>query len=181
MKTNIQSTKDKGLTEKITVKSLLRVYIPWLILSLLIVIFDQLTKNIVLHGLSYAQRIQIFDFFDITLLFNTGAAFSFLADYGGFQRWLFTIIAILAVVLILYWLYKYQRQTLFCTALSLILAGAIGNLYDRLALGHVVDFLLFYWRDWYFPAFNIADISITCGAILLLLDEILRSRKSRAS
>lgn len=181
MKITAQSEKEQDLTEKMTVKSCLRLYAPWLFISLIIIVLDQISKTIVLNSLNYGQRIRVFDFFDITLLFNTGAAFSFLADHGGFQRWLFTAIAIFAVILILYWFYRYHKQTLFCLALSLILAGAIGNLYDRIVFGYVVDFILFYWRDWYFPAFNIADISITCGAVLLIIDEIIRSRKIRKS
>lgn len=181
MKITTQSKNKQDLTEKITVKSCLRLYAPWLLISLIIFALDQVSKTIALNSLNYGQRIRVFDFFDITLLFNTGAAFSFLADYGGSQRWLFTAIAIFAVILILYWLYKYHKQPLFCLALSLILAGALGNLYDRMVHGYVVDFILFYWRDWYFPAFNMADISITCGAGLLILDEIIRSRKTRKS
>lgn len=142
-------------------------------------VLDQITKNQVLTNLNYGQRINIAPFFDLTLLFNTGAAFSFLANSGGFQRWIFTAIALFAIVLIVYWLNKYKDNKLFCLAITLILAGAIGNVYDRIILGHVIDFLLFYWNDWYFPAFNIADISISCGAFLLIIDELIRIKSNR--
>ncbi len=153
----------------------------WLLWAALLVLLDQLTKAWVGHVLSPAERIQVLPVFDITLLFNTGAAFSFLADGGGAQRWLFTGIAALAAILILRWLYTHAGQHLLCAALASILGGALGNALDRLQHGHVVDFLLFYWRDWYFPAFNVADIAITCGAGLLILDEILRARRARPS
>lgn len=127
----------------------------------------------------YAQRIAVLPFFDFTLLYNPGAAFSFLAAEQGWQRWLFTIIAFAAIGLILHLLRRHPRQTLFCVSLSCILGGAVGNLIDRVQHGHVVDFLLFYWQDWYFPAFNVADIAISCGAGVLILDEILRIRRDR--
>jgi signal peptidase II len=121
----------------------------------------------------------VLPFFDFTLLYNPGAAFSFLADGHGLQRWLFSAIALIAVVLILHLLWRNPRQPLFCTAIAAILGGAVGNLIDRIQHGHVVDFLLFYWRQWYFPAFNVADVAITCGAALLILDEVLRWRRAR--
>lgn len=160
-------------------KSCLASYWPWLIISLIIFIVDQLSKTLVSQNLVYGQRLNVLPIFDITLLFNTGAAFSFLADFGVASRWIFTAIALLAIVLILYWLNKYKTNRLFCLALSLILAGALGNVYDRIMLGHVVDFLLFYWHEWYYPAFNVADIAISCGAILLIVDELVRIKKTR--
>lgn len=160
-------------------KSCLVNYLPWLIIVLVLFILDQSSKQAVLDQLNYAERINLLPVFDITLLFNTGAAFSFLADFGGTQRWVFTAIAVIAIVVILYWLHKYRDNKLFCLALALILAGALGNVYDRITLGHVIDFLLFYWNDWYFPAFNIADTAITVGAFLLIMDELLRIRNAR--
>nr|WP_084386560.1 signal peptidase II [Castellaniella caeni] len=151
----------------------------WLLWALVIIGLDQLSKAWVSGSLGYAERIHLLPVFDLTLLFNTGAAFSFLAEGGGAQRWLFTGIALVAAILIMRWLYTHTGQRLLCLALASILGGAVGNATDRLAHGHVVDFLLFYWRDWYFPAFNVADIAITCGAILLILDEILRGRRAR--
>ncbi|MFT0531406.1 signal peptidase II [Castellaniella hirudinis] len=159
----------------------LRALAGWLLLAAALVLLDQATKTWVLQQLAYAQRIPVLPVFDLTLLFNTGAAFSFLADGGGGQRWLFTGIALAVAVFILRWLYTHTGQRLLGAALACILGGALGNALDRLLHGHVVDFLLFYWRDWYFPAFNVADIAITCGALLLILDEILRSRRTRHS
>lgn len=151
----------------------------WLTGALAIVALDQLSKIWFDSHLHYAERLRVLPFFDFTLLYNPGAAFSFLAGEQGWQRWLFTIIAVTAIVLIVHLLRRHVNQKLFCTSLMLILGGAAGNLIDRVIYGHVVDFLLFYWKDWYFPAFNVADIAITCGAVLLVLDEILRVRRSR--
>ena len=151
----------------------------WVALAIAIIIVDQLTKLHFDAAYDYGQRVNILPFFDFTLLYNPGAAFSFLADGQGWQRWLFTIIALSAVGLILHLLRKHPKQLLFCTALSMILGGAVGNLIDRVQHGHVVDFLLFYWNSWYFPAFNVADIGITCGAFLLILDEFRRMRRER--
>lgn len=149
-------------------------------LAVLIVVIDQITKFAVEYGLSYGQRIAVFPFFDITLLYNRGAAFSFLAQGSGWQRWLLIGVALGAIVFIL-WLLKTQHDASrqMRLALTLILAGAAGNLIDRIAYGHVVDFILLYWHPWYYPAFNIADTTITCGAILLVLDEIRRWRTTR--
>lgn len=153
---------------------------PWLAGALLIIVLDQLTKVYFDSALQYGERWPVLPFFDFTLLYNPGAAFSFLADGQGWQRWLFTAIALAAVGLILHLLRKSPEQTLFCTSLMCILGGAIGNVIDRIQHGHVIDFLLFYWHPWYFPAFNIADVAITIGAILLILDELLRIRRERA-
>jgi signal peptidase II len=152
----------------------------WLAWALAVIVLDQLVKLWVVHALTSGQRIAVLPFFDITLLFNTGAAFSFLANGDGAQRWLFTGIALVAAVFIVRWLRTHADQRLPCAGLASILGGALGNALDRLAHGHVVDFLLFYWKDWYFPAFNVADVAITCGAGLLILDEILRTRRSPA-
>jgi len=151
----------------------------WLTGALFIIALDQVTKIWFDSHLHYAERWNVFPFFDFTLLYNSGAAFSFLADGQGWQRWLFTGIAVGAIGLIIHLLRRHSAQTLFCTSLMLILGGAAGNVIDRVIYGHVVDFLLFYWNDWFFPAFNIAAISITCGAILLVLDEIQRMRRAR--
>lgn len=159
----------------------LRTLAGWAVWAAGIIVLDQIVKYAVLQSLHYAQRIPVLPFFDLTLLFNTGAAFSFLADSGGAQRWLFTGIAVVAAIFIVRWIYIHAEQRLLCLALASILGGALGNALDRLLHGHVVDFLLFYWHDWYFPAFNVADIAITCGAALLILDEILRPRRKPAS
>lgn len=156
-----------------------RSLVRWLLAAAAVIVLDQATKVGFDSALSYGQRWPVLPFFDFTLLYNSGAAFSFLADGQGWQRWLFTGIALVATVVIVRLLRKYPHEKLFCAALALILGGALGNAIDRLLYGYVVDFLLFYWQDWYFPAFNVADIAITCGAILLLIDEILRWRRER--
>jgi len=151
----------------------------WLMLALALVVLDQATKLWFDNALQYGERWHMLPFFDFTLVYNTGAAFSFLADGQGWQRWLFTGIALVATVVIVRMLWKHPAQRLLCAALACILSGALGNGIDRLLYGHVVDFLLFYWQDWYFPAFNVADVAIAVGAILLLLDEVRRWREEK--
>lgn len=152
----------------------------WLVLAGVLIILDQLTKLYFDGLLRYGQRIAILPFFDFTLLYNPGAAFSFLAQADGWQRWFFTILGLVASVLIVWMMHKNRSNKRLMLALTLILGGALGNVIDRIAYGHVVDFLLFYWKDWYYPAFNIADTCITLGAILLILDELLRLRGQHA-
>ncbi|KGD87793.1 peptidase A8 [Achromobacter sp. RTa] len=149
----------------------------WLALALAIIVLDQLTKVYFNTEFQYGQRVHLLPFFDFTLVYNRGAAFSFLASEEGWQRWLFTGLGCVAAVVITVILRRTHGQPRFCLALTLILGGAIGNVIDRVVYGHVVDFLLFYWNDWQFPAFNLADVGITCGAVLLVLDELLRARK----
>jgi signal peptidase II len=151
----------------------------WMLGALLIVVLDQVSKAYFDSALQYGERWHVLPVFDFTLLYNTGAAFSFLAEGQGWQRWFFTAVAVGAVGLILHLLRRSPGQTLFCASLMCILGGAVGNAIDRVQHGHVVEFLLFYWNDWYFPAFNVADIAITCGAVLLILDEIRRIRRER--
>ena len=154
----------------------------WLGLAALVIVLDQLTKLYFDSTFSYGQRVNVLPVFDFTLMYNRGAAFSFLASEQGWQRWLFTGLGLVAAAVIVWLLRRAQgQQPRFCLALTLILGGALGNVIDRMAYGHVVDFLLFYWRDWYYPAFNLADVAITCGAVLLVLDELLRGRKNRAA
>jgi signal peptidase II len=152
----------------------------WLVLAGVLIILDQLTKLYFDGLLRYGQRIAILPFFDFTLLYNPGAAFSFLAQADGWQRWFFTILGLVASVLIVWMMHKNRSNKRLMLALTLILGGALGNVIDRIAYGHVVDFLLFYWKDWYYPAFNVADTCITLGAILLILDELLRLRGQHA-
>ncbi|MVW80405.1 lipoprotein signal peptidase [Bordetella sp. 02P26C-1] len=151
----------------------------WLFIALLLIVFDQATKLYFDAAFSYGERVNVLPIFDFTLVYNRGAAFSFLASEPGWQRWFFTALGLVASVVIVWLLRRNTNQPRFCWALTLILGGALGNVIDRVAYGHVVDFLLFYWNDWYYPAFNIADIGITCGAVLLVLDELLRARKGR--
>jgi len=145
-------------------------------------VLDQATKIAAQSLMHFGERVDILPFFDFTLIYNRGAAFSFLAQGDGWQRWFLSSIAVAAIAFIL-WLMKTQPQESrrMMLALTLILAGAFGNLIDRLILGHVVDFLLFYWHPWYYPAFNIADMAITLGAILLIWDELQRWRQTRKS
>lgn len=152
----------------------------WLLVALLLIVVDQLTKIGFDHALRYGERINILPVFDFTLLYNKGAAFSFLADQPGWQRWFFTILGFGASAFILWMMHTQRSQHRFMFALTLILGGALGNVIDRIAYGHVVDFLLFYWQNWYYPAFNVADAGITVGAILLIIDEILRLRGQHA-
>lgn len=151
---------------------------PWLAWALLVLVIDQLTKQWILARYQWGDWTPVTSFFNIVRAHNTGAAFSFLADHDGWQRWLFVGIGAGATVLIVWQLRKYPGQKLFCLALSSILGGAIGNVSDRLMHGYVVDFLDFYWGSRHFPAFNVADMGITLGAALLILDELLRSRRS---
>ncbi|WP_212630583.1 signal peptidase II [Pseudomonas sp. KB-10] len=155
-------------------------HLPWLLLSVLILVVDRVTKDIFEGALSMYQRIEVIPgYFDWTLAYNTGAAFSFLADAAGWQRWFFAAIAIVVSVVLVVWLKRLKRhETLLAVALAMVLGGALGNLYDRVVLGHVVDFILVHWQSrWFFPAFNLADTFITIGAILLALD-MFKSDKS---
>ena len=152
----------------------------WLVLAGCLLIVDQLTKLWFDSSLRYGERVQVLPFFDFTLLYNPGAAFSFLADQAGWQRWFFTVLGLGAAVFMLWMMHTNRTQRRLLLALALILSGALGNVIDRIAYGHVIDFLLFYWQNWYYPAFNVADSCITLGAILLMLDEILRLRGRHA-
>jgi len=153
--------------------------LPWLGLAFVVVLLDQASKIAITRVFSFGQRLPIADgFFDLTLLYNKGAAFSFLAAAGGWQKYFFIGLGVGAALFICWLLSRHNRQRLFSFALAMILGGAIGNVIDRVAYGHVVDFLLVYWRDWFWPAFNLADSAIVCGASLLVLDEFLRVRRA---
>lgn len=142
----------------------------WLGLSALVIALDQLTKSWVTAEFELGDSVTITSFFNLVLAYNTGAAFSFLADAGGWQRIFFVVIAVVASAVIVYLLRKPQNHTLLNSALALILGGAIGNVIDRIRLGHVVDFIQVHGGGYYFPAFNIADSAITIGAALLIWD-----------
>ena len=144
----------------------------WLALSAVVIILDVYTKHLVQQSFQYGEHFPVTSFFDLVRFHNEGAAFSFLAAQGGWQRAFFSMVALVASVVIIYLIRKHSSQKLFCFALALVLGGALGNLYDRLTLGYVVDFLLFHYHDYqyYWPAFNVADSAITLGVILLLLD-----------
>ena len=151
----------------------------WLAWSLVVILVDQFTKVLIVGYYQLGQMQEITGFFNLVRAHNSGAAFSFLRDAGGWQRWLFSGIAVVAVVVITWMLRKHAAQKLFAFALASILGGALGNLIDRLRLGYVVDFLNFHWGDAHFPAFNVADSAITLGAACLILDELLRVRRAR--
>ena len=152
---------------------------PWLAWAVVILIADQITKTLILNNYRLGDSTFITTFFNIVRAHNTGAAFSFLADAGGWQRWLFTGIGVAATIFIVWQLRAHPGQKLFSFALSSILGGAVGNVVDRLMHGYVVDFLQFHYAGWYFPSFNLADSAITVGAACLILDELLRVRKER--
>ena len=145
-----------------------------LILALVVLVLDIATKRWVESVLFHGQQIPLTGFFNLVLTYNAGAAFSFLSDASGWQRWFFSAIAAGASALIIYLLRKHAAEKMFCIALSLILGGALGNLWDRITLGHVVDFLDFYISSYHWPAFNVADSAIFLGAILLILDSFRR-------
>ena len=153
--------------------------LPWLGLALILFIADQFTKVLILGYYKHGDATYVTSFFNIVRAHNTGAAFSFLAGASGWQRWLFTGIGVAATVFIIWLLRSHAGQRLFSFSLACILGGAVGNVVDRLLHGYVVDFLQFHYAGWYFPAFNVADSAITVGAIGLILDELLRVRRTR--
>ena len=155
-------------------------HMAWLWLSALVFVVDQASKFYFDNSLTMYQQIVIIpDYFSWTLAYNTGAAFSFLADASGWQRWFFAAIALVISVILVVWLKRLKpSETWLADALALVRGGALGNLVERVVFGHVVDFILLHWHQkWYFPAFNVADMAITGGAILLALD-MFKSEKS---
>ncbi|MFT7300109.1 MAG: signal peptidase II [Porticoccus sp.] len=152
----------------------------WYLLAALIIFIDQLTKHWVSSAFSYGETLQIFPFLNLTLVHNMGAAFSFLSEAGGWQRWFFAVVSVVVTVVIVVWLSRLSdRQVLLALALSLVLGGAIGNLWDRVLLGYVVDFVDLYYRHYHWPAFNVADAAITLGALLLILESLLASKEKK--
>lgn len=152
--------------------------IPWLGLATIIILFDQVSKITITKLFAYAESLSITSFFNLTLVYNKGAAFSFLAAESGWQRYFFTAIGLIAAAYITYLLKRHATQKLFCAALAMIMGGALGNVIDRLLYGHVIDFLDFHYQEIYhFPAFNIADSAIVVGAALFILDELRRVKK----
>jgi len=148
----------------------------WLWLSALVVVVDQWTKGLAAEGLQLFQPVPVMPFFNLTLAYNQGAAFSFLGDASGWQRWLLAAIAMIMSLVITVWLARIPvAERLRPAALALILGGALGNLYDRLALGYVIDFIDWYYHSWHWPAFNIADSAITVGAILYIATGLFES------
>jgi len=152
---------------------------PWLGVAVVVILADQLTKIAMSSVFHPYEGRAITSFFNLVLVFNRGAAFSFLAAAGGWQRWAFTALGVAAALVICYLIKRHATQRLFCTALALILGGALGNVIDRLMYGHVIDFLDFHAGNWHWPAFNVADSAITIGAVLLVFDELRRVRRTR--
>ncbi len=154
----------------------------WLPLTLIVIVLDQLVKAWIVHHFHLFERVHLLPVLDIILTYNTGAAFSFLADAAGWQRWLFVALALAVSAALIVWMRRLQAQSqgLLACGLALIVGGALGNLSDRLRTGRVVDFVHAHWGEHYFPAFNVADSAITIGAALLLLDALLESRRGRS-
>jgi len=155
--------------------------LKWLWLSLVAIILDQASKLAIAGSMHLYQSIEIVPYFNLTYVHNTGAAFSFLSEAGGWQRWFFAALALAISVVIAIWLARLkQHETLLAVALSLVLGGAIGNLIDRLAYGYVIDFLDVYYQTWHWPAFNIADSAITLGVMLMLAESFGLGGKKEA-
>lgn len=146
----------------------------WYLLAFAVIVLDQYTKGLATAALDYGRPQPVFSWFNLTLQHNTGAAFSFLSDAGGWQRYFFSVVAVVISIALAVWLLTLSSgQWLLALSLGLILGGALGNLWDRLAHGYVVDFISVHYGGWYFPAFNIADSAISVGAACLLLDSFL--------
>jgi len=155
--------------------------LKWSWVSLLVIILDQLTKLWASSALSYGEPVAVVPFFNLTLMHNTGAAFSFLSDAGGWQRWFFALVALVISAVILVWLKRLpSEKVLLALALALVLGGALGNVWDRIYLGYVVDFIDVYYNNLHWPAFNLADSAIFIGAVLLIIDS-LRGEKHPSS
>jgi len=154
----------------------------WLAITILAILLDQITKQLIIDNMQLHQSIEVMPYFNLYYVRNYGAAFSFLSDQAGWQRWFFTIIASVISLGILFWLTKLRAsQKLLIIALSFVLGGALGNLYDRVSYGYVIDFIDWYVGSYHWPAFNIADASISLGAILLILDTFLNPDSDRKS
>ena len=152
--------------------------LQWLGLAFIILLVDQFTKVLIVGYYHLGDSTYVTSFFNVVRAHNAGAAFSFLAGASGWQRWFFTVLGLVAAIVIVWMLRSHPGQKLFSFAMACILGGAIGNVIDRMMYGYVVDFLDFHWRGMHFPAFNVADSAISIGAACLILDELLRVRKS---
>jgi signal peptidase II len=158
----------------------------WLGIALVVLLADQITKLLIVDSFAWGDGQPVTAYFNLVRVHNSGAAFSMLSSASGWQRWFFTGIGVVATGFIVWMLRSHPTQKLFCFALALVLGGAVGNVIDRLAYGHVIDFLDFHW-DWlaplfyqgHFPAFNVADSAISVGAACLILDELIRVRRSK--
>ncbi len=149
----------------------------WLWLSLFVLAADQISKQLAESAIQLYERVPLLSHLNLTLTYNPGAAFSFLSDQGGWQRWFFSVLAMVVTLVLVIWLRQLDRANRWTAiSLSLIIGGAVGNLVDRLLFGHVIDFIDFYYGQWHWPAFNVADSAITVGVVLMLLD-VFRGRK----
>jgi len=152
--------------------------LKWLWITVIVVVLDQVTKSVAVSNLVLFQPVEVFPGFNFTMMHNKGAAFSFLSDASGWQRWFFTVIAIGVSIGILIWLTRLPSDhRLMAISLTLILGGALGNVWDRVLLGYVIDFIDVYYADYHWPAFNIADSAICVGAGLLILDSLRSARQ----
>ena len=151
----------------------------WLTLAVVILLLDQYLKLWVLNTYQLGEGTAITSFFNLVRVHNTGAAFSFLAQASGWQRWFFIGLGAVATVVLIWLLRKHASEKMLATCLALLLGGALGNVIDRAVLGYVVDFLDFHWQGTHFPAFNLADCALTVGAIGLIVDEFLRARRAK--
>ncbi|TNG01261.1 MAG: lipoprotein signal peptidase [Gammaproteobacteria bacterium] len=151
----------------------------WLILSFVVIVLDQVTKWLAESMLQFHQPVAVFPMFNLTLVHNSGAAFSFLSDAGGWQRWFFIILAVIVSTMVFQWLWRLRStERLHAAALALILGGALGNLIDRVINGYVIDFIDMYYETYHWPVFNIADSAITIGVILLIIDLMFIPKKT---
>jgi signal peptidase II len=154
-------------------------WIGWLVLALIVIVLDQLSKLMVVASFAYGEGLIVTSYFNLVHVLNHGAAFSFLAGAGGWQRWFFTVLAAVISVWLIVMIRRHQREFMQPLAFALILGGAIGNVIDRVRIGAVIDYLDFHAAGYHFPAFNLADSAITLGVILMLLQQLLESRKQR--
>jgi len=153
-------------------RNALALMLPWLVLAVLVGVLDQVTKQLVLANLHRGEMIPVTGFFDLVLVYNTGAAFSFLAEHSGWQRWFFTVLALAISAWLLALMHHHRHEKLLPAAFALIIGGALGNVYDRIVHGAVVDFLHSHYAGWSWPAFNLADSAITVGVVMMLWGQL---------
>lgn len=156
-------------------------FFTWMVVALIIAVVDQLTKLAIIEWIPLYDRVPLNSFINLTHQKNTGAAFSFLADAGGWQRWFFVVLATGVSVVIAIWIWRIRNtgQAILSAGLALVLGGAVGNLIDRILLGHVTDFFQVWFGNWAFPSFNVADAGISVGAALLIIDALFFSGKEQ--
>lgn len=152
--------------------------VKWFVLAAAVAILDQVTKHVAVANMSYGQQVEVFSWFNWTLLYNTGAAFSFLADAGGWQRWFFVVLTIAISAVLSVWLVRLKDTHVWLSlGIALVIGGALGNLYDRALMGYVVDFIQWHYDGWYWPAFNVADMAICAGGAILIIDGFFESKR----